>query len=711
MNKRKGILAILVFVVILLVTFSIIGKKEENKAELIDPNYLQNNIIGESNLEENVKVLTEKEVLQLDKGIENIKTIDEKTIEVIFDKKIPNFISKLNDGDIFLVEPLLNPNSSIGNGYIGKIESINKDTKIVTIVTPSIDEVFTKLHIETNKDAVAELSYVEARGVSQNLRGRSRGATDNGNIVLDDNIELSFVSKQDNKIGKYFEKLELKFKDFKIGELKKDPIIVNGAIKLEDLVVNPVVDYTKEDNVKQNDIKIAGDMTSELSVNLKLEENKGDKTFGLCYIAWDIGKISLGVGDKKLVAGVGLSFNVDLQGEITVTAGLTLKNELSFNIDTENEDNYVKGKNYPNKYIKRDSDNKNDTDVNCTVSIDGQATGKLEALAGIKVRVAILNLDLIGTKVGGGIDGALNMDVPTGIKYENKKFTADLKNNEDLEVSGNLDFVVKFKVYTEFLDADKKPSFKKKENVLEYSKDLFRLTIIEFILPKDQTEEKMGIINGYWLIENSDAPNLFHRINFDNNEKACYAAGIMEFSAGDISNVKYNKEENSITMDVRYEGYGNEPSETYREKYKIIDENTLELTNNKGTKLRYNRTSYNELAYVMYGQQIYLATENFMNISNADFRDSHYNFTINDIFVDNKKQKENIDKNKALSLFGNLGMPNELDILEENIIPNIRSYYVYNKSFGGTLNPALVFEGEETPNSCMEIYKSHAKVQ
>lgn len=292
-------------------------------------------------------------------------------------------------------------------------------------------------------------------------------------------------------------------------------------------------------------------------------------------------------------------------------------------------------------------------------------------------------------------------------------------DENNIDAKDSLDVLYAYKNIVTLI-TDKK--FEEAKTEIENIKELPKYEIIKDEIEKAEdtlTEEekkyeeelvmgKVNNIDGYWSQE-FNGGTAFHRINIAENQKSYWIIDEMEITSGSISNKKYDKNTETISMDVEYKMMNGTVLNKQNERYRFIDDNTVKFSTDEGFETEYKKISYKELAYVSYGRGIYNVTESYQDISTASYTNAFYNGFINDVFIDKNKVKEVMDMEMVLSHGSHMALQSEKEAREVDILPNIRSYQVYNKNGGGATAPTIVFEDGESPYTCMEKYKKYAK--
>ncbi|MEG2290119.1 MAG: hypothetical protein RR891_02360 [Clostridium sp.] len=684
-NKKKIGFLIGLIGIIIVATGVFVVNGGGNKGGMNKP--LTEAVAGQAELKENIIVISGKHAIKTHKEIEGAIQGDSGNVVIYFKKEIASSMKELKNGDIFYLEPSYNIEDSLYSGFIGKVNSVDASASTVEVAMPELEEVFNAIDIDTSKmDKDVRLDYVQVGDNIERMKGRIGGFDPSkGEFDLGNNVKLKYSFESSEKYKSYINELALSFDnyDMKVGKL-------SGNVTLSDLFIDMKLSLN-DGSVKERSMNVVSDVTANTKFDFTDIKLGNDTRIPIAYIAYQLGGVKIGVGDvKPILLGAGITVYIDVNGTITLDMGIDFNHESFIDINTGDDKVDIKGKNYPHPFLKDEKDNEEDINPSNVLNVEGTGKGIANLGLPIKTRGYLGNIDLIGFEVGPHLDGNMDLSAKAAFDFNGDKQSLNPLDNVDIDVSAKLDFLIRFKLYSDLIDQD----------IL--NKEFMRKNLIDFAWPERVKKEDIySMVDGYW-IASGEFDDYIHRLNTKENTAMGFNFGIGDAYGSVISNYEYEEANNILKVFSK-----DDKGDTVNYEYEIEDENNVKFKQGNGVydsgdPVRLKRVSYKEAVYLYYGSVVFFAEDNYMNISTSDYRSMLYNTYVPEILVDKSKQKENYTKQEAMMLAGAIGRPDELVAREIDVIPGIRSWDVGNMN-GGT--GALSFEGSETPNSLKEKYK------
>lgn len=218
-------------------------------------------------------------------------------------------------------------------------------------------------------------------------------------------------------------------------------------------------------------------------------------------------------------------------------------------------------------------------------------------------------------------------------------------------------------------------------------------------------EDFLKKISGFWRSK-SDGVEIYWRIN---PEDKLIVAGLyseMYLTPLNIEGEEYNQESEIMIMKCEADEIGgNKAKGTYEIKIKDDNNIVLKVLDNKEVVVEHSlsKSSYKDVAYTFYGRglDMYLSND---NMSAEGKNNSLLDFPANDKLTDKSKVKEDFSKEEALKSVSELENYKDLEAIECDVIPGVRSYKIVNKVLGDNNIIMVVFEGGVTSEDCVEKY-------
>lgn len=323
--------------------------------------------IGTLKAKSSIKLLNDSQSKELINAVNSGKVNDDGSLTIT-----SSIVKQFKNGQIFMVKP----GQLVEKGFIGEVRSINKSTNQMTIIQPTLDEVFDKVVVKADGTLSNLLSSTFVPGVKYDKGQLYLENIQGNNLTINGIISLSNLSA---KIDNYFssmkglEKNDLNLKYTKNADLK---LTINSNEGYKTLSKQKLVpDWTQLNNHIESDILSLGSIT------------------------YKIGDAKLLIDNREVNVPIGINFAISVKvlGEGNGDALLAWKN----NINQKIESNWDS-----EKQILHSTDQREDSEVK--LAINGDLDSIFSLNLDVKSTLSIAGITLIGFEDTRIIDGDVN---------------------------------------------------------------------------------------------------------------------------------------------------------------------------------------------------------------------------------------------------------------------------------------------------------------